>query len=266
MIFASDLDRTLIFSERALAELGHPQRTNLKPVEERDGKWLSYMTANAYYKLEQLCLNAMFVPVTTRTTEQFRRIFIFRNELPITYAITSNGANILYKGELLPEWSGLISRQMKAETCVQEELLAFFQKEGYIFNGVIKQAENLFFYYILEKPISLNEKLLLGEAVSEYGWRVSQQGRKLYFIPKAISKGVAIEYICGREGKAAAAGAGDAVLDWDFLQHCRHRFVPAHGELVAEPSINDFTLTINKGVLAGEEIVRKFISLVPQEV
>ena len=57
------------------------------------------------------------------------------------------------------------------------------------------------------------------------------------------------------------AGAGDSILDWDFLRNCHYRFVPAHGELARVSGTKDYTLTKNKGVGAGEEIIQQFLQL-----
>jgi len=62
------------------------------------------------------------------------------------------------------------------------------------------------------------------------------------------------------------AGAGDSILDWDFLKNCQHRFVPNHGEL-AKHLVNvsggrTSILTMNSGVRAGEEIIQYFYQLI----
>ena len=49
MIIASDLDRTLMYSMRALEELGRPEDTVLKPVEINDGNWVGYMTETCFF-------------------------------------------------------------------------------------------------------------------------------------------------------------------------------------------------------------------------
>ncbi|WML45013.1 hypothetical protein [Neobacillus sp. PS3-40] len=261
MIFASDLDRTLIYSKRALVEFGLSKTTERIPVECKDGQWISFMTASSYSILKEICSRFLFVPVTTRTTEQFKRIFIFKKDIPITYAITSNGGHILYKGEELEEWSEILSARLQWETSTIKELQFFLQKERFHLDGVVKQAESLFFYFILESSPSRFELNRISNAVSSFGWRISLQGRKLYFIPKAINKGDALEFICRKEGRVAMAGAGDSNLDWDFLKHCRNRIVPIHGELASKESLDTYSVTSNRGILAGEEILQKSLSL-----
>ncbi|QIZ09629.1 hypothetical protein HFZ78_25550 [Priestia megaterium] len=261
MIFASDLDRTLVYSKRAIKELGELDKTVIKPVEKKDNNWVAYMTERSFFALKELSLTSLFVPVTTRTTEQFNRFYIFNEDIQLKYAITSNGANIINKGEIMKDWSTYIFQRMNAESVPQNELLAILKREGFHFDGQIKQAENLFFYFILNSLPPASDQKAINDLAVSYGWRISIQGRKLYFIPLAISKGDALEFISKREGMEVIAGAGDSVLDWDFLKNCQYRFVPAHGELARVSGTSNFTLTKNYGVSAGEEITQQFLQL-----
>jgi hydroxymethylpyrimidine pyrophosphatase-like HAD family hydrolase len=261
MIFASDLDRTLVYSKRAIEELGNDDKFVLKPVEKRDHNWVAYMTKLSYFALKELASTSLFIPVTTRTTEQFNRFLIFKEDIPLKYAITSNGANIIYQGKLMDDWSTYMMNRLTEESVTQAELLTKLKKEGFQFDGQIKQAENLFFYFILNSLPPASEQKAISDLAGLNGWRISVQGRKFYFIPKAISKGVALEFISKREGMEVFAGAGDSMLDWDFLKTCHFRFVPAHGELARVSDTSHYTLTQNTGVAAGEEIIHQFLRL-----
>jgi hydroxymethylpyrimidine pyrophosphatase-like HAD family hydrolase len=259
MIIASDLDRTLMYSNRAIAEFGHPEKLALKPVEMYKGTWTGYMTETGFSMLKEVNQHSLFIPITTRTTEQFKRFVIFEKEIPLPYAITANGAHILYNGEPLKDWSEYLVGQLNNECAPEEEILTGLKRAGITLNGERKQAENLFFYYILNCLPSPSEITEIRELTARYGWKLSLQGRKLYFIPTEISKGKALEFICNREGMEAMAGAGDSVLDWDFLKNCRYRFVPSHGELLKVKGPADITLTNQLGVAAGEEILQHFL-------
>ena len=259
MITASDLDRTLMYSNRAIEEFGIPEGLVLKPVEMIKGKWAGYMTEAAFTILREVNQNSLFIPVTTRTTEQFKRFVIFEKEIPLTYAITANRAHILYNGEPLKEWSEHLIIQLKIGCAPEEELLSALKRAGITLDGERKQAENLFFYFILNCLPTPSELTEIRGLTANYGWKMSLQGRKLYFIPTAISKGKALEFICNREGMEAMAGAGDSVLDWDFIKNCRYRFVPSHGELLKVRGPADITLTDQLGVAAGEEILQHFL-------
>lgn len=266
MIFASDLDRTIIYSKRAMAELEEQPEGQLKLVEIKDGEQVAYMTKAAFFALESLSQKSLFIPVTTRTTDQFNRLSIFKNEIEFKYAITTNGAVILEHGKPMEEWTEYVKNRLQMESALEEELLSMFQSEAIHFDGLKKQVGKLFFYYILNSLPSTVEMKLIHELVRKVGWRISLQGRKLYIIPQAISKGSALEYLCQKEGTKAIAGAGDSILDWDFLQNCQYRFVPNHGELAKATDTSDLIFTKSRGVSAGEEILQQVLELLPLKV
>jgi hydroxymethylpyrimidine pyrophosphatase-like HAD family hydrolase len=253
-MFATDLDRTLIYSNRALEELGLPDKIQLSAAEMKDGQPAAYMTTRSLSLLRELAGEALVVPVTTRTYEQYKRVGIFGKDIPISYAVTSNGAQIFHEGKPLQEWAELVYKRLKEECANLKEIADF--AEGFRFPGVFKKAGESFFYYILQERISLEEKKKLDEDVRRLGWRISLQGRKLYFMPIPVCKGEAVKFISQREGAEKLAGAGDSILDYDFLKVCQHAFVPDHGELSLEaPQDFSFRLSENRGILAGEEIL-----------
>lgn len=89
MIYASDLDRTLIYS---LGAIGVPENTpGLIPAEIIEGKTRSYISQQALNQLMDLNTRIIFIPVTTRTIQQYKRINLFQETVIPDYAVTSNG-------------------------------------------------------------------------------------------------------------------------------------------------------------------------------
>ncbi|MGG5253894.1 HAD family hydrolase [Neobacillus sp. SM06] len=261
MIIASDLDRTLIYSNRAIAELGCPDPLQVKPVEQKDGKNISYMTLTGLRILEEVCRKSMFIPVTTRTTDQFKRIGIFRETFTTSYVITTNGAEIYYKGEIIREWSEHLAVLLKQNAAAKEEVAAYFQNQFSCQSAVLRHVNDAFFYFVFDKIPYWLDKQTIMKTAHLFGWNASMQGRKLYFIPKPINKGDALSYICERQGEQAIAGAGDSILDWDFLARCKVRLIPRHGELANERLAADVLQTKSQGIEAGEEVLQQFRSL-----
>ncbi|MBZ9534221.1 hypothetical protein KGR20_08080 [Cytobacillus oceanisediminis] len=254
-LFASDLDRTLIYSKRALNEMETPWNPQMIGVEEKNGEHVSFMTKESYHLLKEIAAKQLFVPVTTRTYQQYKRIFIMEKEIPVTYCVTSNGARIHYQGVVLKDWDETIQQRLKADCCEKEEILEKLQQ--YALDGELKIADNLFFYYVLNAKIDQDNKKEITKLASDHGWNISLQGRKLYFMPSPICKGKAISYIKEREGAEQTIGAGDSLLDSPFLNVCQTAYIPCHGELTLEESRNaTHVLTNQKGAFAGEEIVR----------
>lgn len=257
MMFATDLDRTIIYSRKALEDLGPNINNELRAVEMKDGKDIAFMSHKAFEDLQKISKDLMLVPVTTRTTDQFKRIFIFKEHIPVKYAITFNGAEILFEGNPLPDWRASISDRLKKESASLEELKDILQKDIFHVKGNLKSAESLFLYYLLEEKLTHNQVLEFKRAASSYGWKVSYQGRKLYFMPNPISKGEAVSFVKEREGISTLIGAGDSLLDEDFLVKCDHSFIPAHGELAHQNRLMTYIYTEHQGAFAGEEILSK---------
>ncbi|EWG09678.1 HAD family hydrolase [Cytobacillus firmus] len=263
-MFASDLDRTLIYSSKALADFGQSGE-GLIGVERKDGREIAFMTNEAERFLKEISAQMLFVPVTTRTYEQYKRIFIFQDVLNIPYTVTSNGANIHYHGKPLEEWSGIVRKRLKAECALLEEMMD--RSQSLELNGKIKIAENLFFYYILEEKLTAEAKKAIADLAESLGWRISHQGRKLYFMPNPICKGEAVKFIQKREDINMVLGAGDSMLDHDFLKYCDYAYVPRHGELAAEKSISSpYSISANIGTAAGQEILKNILNSIRERV
>ncbi|PKG24037.1 hypothetical protein [Niallia nealsonii] len=256
-MFASDLDRTLIYSQRALETLQTPLTEKMRPVEKRNNEDVSFMTKDSFFLLQEIAKECLFVPVTTRTYEQYKRVFIFGKEIPVDYSVTNNGSHIYYRGELIKEWKTKVLFRLEEE-CIKKELL-LEQLEKFNVKGTLKIADDLFFYYILNQELSTDEKNRMTEMAKAVGWKVSLQGKKLYFMPLPICKGEAIKYIQKREGITTVFGAGDSILDAPFLAVCDSPFIPRHGEIALQwkngNSHDDFTKS--SGAYAGEEIIQK---------
>lgn len=255
-LFASDLDRTLIYSKRALEEMETPWNQSMMGVEVKNGKHVSFMTKESYYLLKEIASRYLFIPVTTRTYAQYKRIFIFEREVSVSYCVTSNGARIHYNGEIMKEWEERLKQQLGVDCIEKEEMLKMLQK--YPLPGELKIADNLFFYYVLKRTIDADLKIELSKIAASNGWNISLQGRKLYFMPGPVCKGKALEYIKEREGIEQTIGAGDSLLDLPFLNVCQTSFIPSHGELIwSEQSRFSHKTTSQKGAFAGEEILKK---------
>ena len=117
MIFATDLDRTLIYSIRQVKDTA-----GLVPVEYKNEQPLSYMSNEAVELFQKLKENPnlIIIPVTARSTEQFRRIQVVQD---CPYAILACGAVILKNGKPLPIWQQFVKQIRTSE----KENYAFFE-------------------------------------------------------------------------------------------------------------------------------------------
>lgn len=259
MMFASDLDRTLIYSNRALMDFPINGEVELVTVEKKLEKSISFMTRRSLSYLQEISAKLLFVPVTTRSLDQFHRVSF--PEASHNYAVTSNGANILFKGRALPEWKEKMTKGLLDSSIHLADLIALIEHSFHI-PGEMREVEKLFFYYYLNEKVSLQIVQELTDFVEEKGWRVSLQGHKLYFMPAAVSKGEAIRFIQEREGVNTLIGAGDSIFDDDFLQLCQYPFVLGHGELARLPLKQNYKVIDKAGANGGEELLKSIDELI----
>ncbi|CAM3236200.1 HAD family hydrolase [Filibacter tadaridae] len=253
MIFASDLDSTLIYSYRSYggSEWDFPVRN----IEIFDDREITFMTEKAIKLLREVADEMMFVPVTTRTEEQYNRISLFHEEIRPTYAITTNGGVVLKNGEIDFDWQDYISKEVSRSALSVEDVKRKIEETA---NGSWLKAIRIvdsFFIYLIIKPEHAPEELMRKYAVwaADHGWFFSKQGRKVYFIPSFINKWDAVHYLSEKEGKKTVYTAGDSNLDLCLIEQATFGIIPRHGEAAVENS--HLGLTQKEGILAAEEIL-----------
>jgi hydroxymethylpyrimidine pyrophosphatase-like HAD family hydrolase len=256
-LVATDLDRTLIYSPAALGAATTPLIT----VERRDDADASFMTERAGALYAALHERAVVVPVTTRVPVQWHRV-----QLPgpvSRYAVAANGAIIYVNGEVDHEWSEHIAVQL-AEVAPLPEIWAHVahvcRPEWTV---KLRNCRGLFCYAVVHRrrvPAAFLEECAAWAA--DRGWRTSTQGRKLYWVPRPLTKSAAVAEVADRISASTRLAAGDSMLDLDLVRDADRAIVPAHGELVtsgwAAPHVE---VTSASGVLAGEQIVEWFAEL-----
>lgn len=261
MIFASDLDRTLIYSAAAIRE-HHPDGMDaamLIPVERHKDAVISYMSVKANEWLRDLSQLATFVPVTTRTVEQYQRIFYLSDEWQPEYAITSNGGTVLYQGQPDGEWAAQVTAAMQ-HVAAPEEVMSLFQGEFAASDWIVKQsfADQLFYAMRIERdrlPAARVEQFR--NQMDSLGWEISIQGRKLYLVPKPVNKGAALLYVKQRLAADYVAASGDSLLDWSLLQAADYAIAPRHGELFSTYGHTDkVAFTAQAGLYASEQLLQ----------
>ncbi|MET9564011.1 HAD family hydrolase [Streptomyces tauricus] len=263
-LVASDLDRTLIYSANALALTGpDAEAPRLLCVEVYQSKPLSYVTETAAGLLTELGEAADFVPTTTRTREQYHRI-----RLPgpaAKYAICANGGHLLVDGVSDPEWQARVTERLADECAPLDEVRAHMAATADP-AWVLKQrvAEDLFVYFVVERdllPADWAKELAVW--AENRGWTVSVQGRKVYAVPKPLTKSAAMREVARRTGAALTLAAGDSLLDADLLLAADRAWRPGHGELAeAGWTAPGVTALPERGVVAGERILGEFLSAI----
>ncbi|WP_196810998.1 HAD family hydrolase [Arthrobacter sp. 35W] len=256
-LVACDLDRTLIFSGKALA-LAAPehQAKSLNVVEMYEGAPQSYMTVASERLITAIKASSTFVPATTRTVAQYSRVQL--PGPPSEFAITTNGGVILHRGKTDAHWHGHMAARVKRESKPLAEVEAFLGRADFApWVLRLRRAEDLFVYAIIDRLAMPEEFVAELEAFcTAAGWTVSIQGRKLYCIPVPINKATALAEVRRRTNADYVIAAGDSLLDQDMLHGATAAFRPRHGELnVTDYRAPHLRITKHAGALAGEEIL-----------
>jgi hypothetical protein len=263
-VVACDLDRTLIYSAAALG-LNAPdaEAPALVVAEVYRGAPVSFLTRVADRLLTALCTVAEVVPTTTRTVAQYRRIRL-ADHRP-AYAVTSNGGRILVDGRADGDWS-VRTATLLAGACAPLEQVADRMRRaadpGWLRR--LHTAEDLFCYAVVDRaklpcPVVAD----LTGWCAERGWTVSVQGRKLYCVPRLLTKSAAVEEVRRRAGAARMVAAGDSLLDAELLAAADIAVRPAHGELEeARWNAPHLMVTAARGVLGGEEVVVRLLAAI----
>ncbi|AWW39798.1 HAD superfamily hydrolase [Streptomyces sp. AS58] len=261
VLVASDLDRTLIYSSAALAlTMPDARAPRLLCVEVHESRPLSYMTETSAGLLTDLADSAVFVPTTTRTRKQYQRINL-PGPMP-KYAICANGGHLLVDGVSDPDWHARVTARLADECAslaeVQEHLLTSADP---VWVRKQRVADDLFAYLVVERELLPEDWVKeLGVWAENRGWTVSLQGRKIYAVPKPLTKSAAVHEVARRTGADLVLAAGDSLLDADLLLAADRGWRPGHGELADSGwGAPEITALPERGVLAGERILREFL-------
>ncbi|AEN09759.1 MULTISPECIES: hypothetical protein [unclassified Streptomyces] len=260
-LVASDLDRTLIYSAAALQLTMDDERApRLLCVEVYGRAPLSYMTEEAAALLGTLARTTVFVPTTTRTREQYRRIHL--PGPPPRYAICANGGHLLVDGVSDEDWQRQVADRLAADCAslaeVRAHLLATADPAWLLKERV---AEDVFAYLVVDRAaLPTGWVKELAAWAGPRGWTVSLQGRKIYAVPEPLTKSAAMREVARRCGATTTLAAGDSLLDSDLLLAADRAWRPAHGELADSGWDAPNTEALEqRGVAAGEEILRRLL-------
>jgi hydroxymethylpyrimidine pyrophosphatase-like HAD family hydrolase len=261
MIFASDLDRTLIYSKSFINE----ETKDIFPIEKKDGEVISYMSKTSMSLLSLLSKKITFIPVTSRSLEQFNRLTFFKDILINRYAVVANGGILLKNNEIDVNWQELIKDNMEEIISLEELLIRIskFLKNPQV--NYFRCCDSLFVYIVLKSNIIEDEYLSeLQPLCIANGYGVVKNGRKIYITPHFVNKWAPIKEI---EQESELITAGDSILDFPMLENSMTGFVPAHGELNMKygqllSENKKIFCTSSHGIGASDELLNRIYEVV----
>lgn len=205
ILFASDLDNTLLFSRRH-------SRPGDVCVEMLEGKEQGYFSPLTIARLREVNACMDFVPVTSRSVAQYRRICFPAGCVP-RWAVTTNGGLLLENGEIDEAWraeSLAAVAPWREELERTEELL---RAQPVPHRG--RMVDELYVFAACDDAADAHA--LAAALAGRTALEVAVSGRKVYCFPAPISKGHALARLRRRFGPAAVFAAGDTTMDVPML-------------------------------------------------
>lgn len=256
----SDLDGTLIHALRTLPE---EHRARAVVVEHYQGRPITVVHRHTIETIRSLCVHARFVPATTRSAAQLQRVTPIWEHVAANWAICANGATIMHQGSPDEEWRRKVERRAQNAATVEQVRSAlkreFGEPEVVPWLGSWRSCETHFLYAVFDPddaPPGTDAQA--GRLLESLGWVAVRHGRKLYVLPRHLTKGAATEHLRDRLEIERLLAAGDSLLDLDLLEAADRAWVPSGSELATAglaPPVAE--LTARPHVHSGHQIARE---------
>ncbi len=235
ILFACDLDNTLIYSYKK-------KQDGFICVEMNKGREQGFMTSYTFRNFAEMTERVMFVPVTTRSVEQYRRI-VFPDGFTPEYALVSNGATLLRNGKTDENWNLIEKSSLRLQL---KEVFDRYCKDKRFINCRIVDNSYVFVYCAPET----NAEEVTEELAKSSALNVELSGRKIYFFPENLSKGNAVrklqKILCSE-----ILSAGDSSMDASMLNIAYSAIIPENFDISL--------LSHDKIIRAGSGIFSDFI-------
>ena len=252
MLFATDLDRTIIYSNKFVENY-----QTVSCVEHLDGREISYMSHKALELLAQVKIrnDIYLVPITTRSLAQFSRIIPLQD---CPYAVVANGGIILHKGQPLKVWQEHIERTRQIQALDYPKILDILTKYQKYLTRTPSLVDNLFFFTKVTEDQDIVQEFILPSLeydLKDLEWTFTLQGLKLYIIPKEISKENALSFLQDYLKEEFLITSGDGKLDAGFLSLGDIKMIPKNSEVYQLIDNKDGYMIVNQGIEGAEDIL-----------
>ena len=205
VLFACDLDNTLIHSYKR-------RRADDICVEIYDGHEQSFISPKSLDLLKKIAEKIIFVPVTTRSIAQYRRIFWTEDFFP-RYAVVANGAYLL-NGDNQENFLQVIAPYAD-ELEVQRE--KFSTDENF---NICRIVDESFLFLRCRDEIDA-EKISFDTILT-----AQHTGKKIYLFPPELNKGNALRRLIKKFSPEKIFCAGDSEIDLPMLELADVAFAP----------------------------------------
>lgn len=207
IIFHSDLDNTLIYSYK------HNIGPDKLCVENYQNREVSFISEEAMEILKRIHANLVFVPTTTRTMEQYKRICFHR--INPRYALVCNGGILLTNGQIDYSWyEQSLDLIFSAREELKDSIKLLDKDQNRSFE--VRFIEELFVYTKSREPQKTVN--LLHSHLDSNEIDVLCNKDKVYVMPKKLSKGDGIKRLKKILNPQKVISAGDSLFDISMLK------------------------------------------------
>lgn len=248
ILFASDLDNTLLFTQKHI-----PENADKVCVEYYQEQPHGFFTEETVRLLMEVCRQTQFVPVTTRSLEQYRRITWPDGCIP-HLALTTNGSLLLIDGEVDEAWQQASLEMVRLHAAELGRLHALLSpNKAFVHCRLVDQM--YLFVSCEDEAAAVREEAKCREMTS---LTVEASGRKIYFFPPGIDKGTSLERLRKRFLPRKIFCAGDSLIDLPMLEKADAAFVPHSEMLNSLPS----GIMFGQGVFFPEKMLQHILELI----
>ena len=244
--FITDLDHTIIFSEKEL-------NTDAIPVEYIDGRPITYMTPQALLTLHELREKEdfLFIPCTLRDFTQTTRISFIKEQLP-KFMVCENGGRIYIDGEEEIDYRNFIENSFNLHLDKARKVMEYvpcrIKDNGTFLTCIFSNEEDAKNWATRSIPYLS-------------GFDFDIQYRKFYIIPHSLDKSIAVHYLINNYGIKHLITSGDGTVDMKFTKMGNHILLPSHASFTHPYAY----ITNETGVKSGEEILEKIKTIIEME-
>lgn len=261
MIFASDLDRTLVFSKRFLEELGDTVHHVSGTIVEQTKSGYGLMFTPMISFIEMIRPQVYFIPCTSRNVEQYKRLNL--GVVP-PYAVVENGCKVIRPdGRLSVEYAEYLKYELGVNLIEETPIIYEKVVEATCMIGEVIDVRQVSNSYVLVQPEKREKDVLnrivnaLKDVSDEYNVCVDKW--KIYITHKKITKATALKWVAKKLDEEIVVAAGDTTMDEPLLNAARYAIVPEHSTL-REQNIKSEVIKVGTGMIGTMEMIMAIIN------
>ena len=244
-LFACDLDNTLIHSYK------HRTDDDIC-IEIYNGREQSFISNRAVELLKEVVKKVLFIPVTTRSIEQYQRIQWIEGTKP-EYAVVSNGANLIHNDNIDLKWNSYFFNEHIQPYIDELEHQQILLSQNPNFT-ICRFVDDSFLF--LKCSDAVDVESISTELQEQTNLTVQYSGRKIYLFPPKLNKGEALLRLKQIFNPNKVFCAGDSVIDVPMLNLADIAYSPSNFSYISNHGHHIKFTSIETTL---EEIIKNFL-------